>query len=424
MKIGIIGGGIAGLFCAYRLCKDERNIVYLYEKELCMGGRIFTLKIADYLVRKFDEVYIRDDITNREKGILSKINYEVGAGRFSLRHKNLIALFNELDISREKMIPIGSDFTYRTEDGVVDGAQERFDSLINTIYKNGKGIKNLDNLSVYSFISNFLSDDDIMFLKYFDCYSNERFNINIYDFLDIIENEHIGNPQFYVLAGGLSQLINKLIVNLRSMTNCKFFNDHNIVSITENNSKFIFNLNEKHQFDKIIVTSDPGNLKKIKYFRSLIPYLNPIKDHSLTRIYIVMRDTPDARYIEKQIDRRFTTNNILRYVIPIDKKKLLYMIYVEGEYVDLWENKYKNGILDKSIEDQFYKLFNKKIEIIYRGYHCWNAGVHYREKRMNIDGFVKPYKKKELYLCNSAYDCFGWIDCSLNMANKVLKKIK
>ena len=42
------------------------------------------------------------------------------------------------------------------------------------------------------------------------------------------------------------------------------------------------------------------------------------------------------------------------------------MIYVEGEYVDLWENKYKNGILDRSIEDQFYKLFNKEIEIIYR----------------------------------------------------------
>ena len=68
-----------------------------------MGGRIFTLKIADYLVRKFDEVYIRDDITNSEKGILSKINYEVGAGRFSQRHKNLTALFNELGISREKI---------------------------------------------------------------------------------------------------------------------------------------------------------------------------------------------------------------------------------------------------------------------------------------------------------------------------------
>ena len=47
--------------------------------------------------------------------------------------------------------------------------------------------KILDNLSVCSFISNFLSDDDIMFLKYFDCCSNERFNINIYDFLDIMK---------------------------------------------------------------------------------------------------------------------------------------------------------------------------------------------------------------------------------------------
>ena len=45
------------------------------------------------------------------------------------------------------------------------------------------------------------------------------------------------------------------------MTNCKFFNDHNVVSITEKDDKFIFNLNEKHQFDKIVVTSDPSNLK-------------------------------------------------------------------------------------------------------------------------------------------------------------------
>ena len=62
-------------------------------------------------------------------------------------------------------------------------------------YKNGEGIKKLDNLSVYSFIPNFLSDDDIMFLKYLIVIVM-RININIYDFGGYNRNEHIGNQNF------------------------------------------------------------------------------------------------------------------------------------------------------------------------------------------------------------------------------------
>ena len=49
MKIGIVGGGISGLYLAYRLSANSDNDVVLYEKESSIGGRIYTTKVADQI---------------------------------------------------------------------------------------------------------------------------------------------------------------------------------------------------------------------------------------------------------------------------------------------------------------------------------------------------------------------------------------
>ena len=99
------------------------------------------------------------------------------------------------------------------------------------------------------------------------------------------------------------------------------------------------------------------------------------------------------------------------------------MIYVEGEYDELWREKFKSGLLDMSIESELYKLFSKRVSIMYRGYHFWKGAVHYNEKAINRDGLVKPFKKKRIYLANSAYSCLGWMSCSIEMVDKVIKKM-
>lgn len=422
MNIGIVGGGLSGLYCAYKLCKNKDNNVYLYERNNILGGRIYTLSISEQFKNKNKNIYIKDNLSEREKKKLSQITYEVGAGRFTDTQLPLMNIFKELGIPKSDFIPIDCNFAYRTEMGVIEKDNARYMKLIKKIVRKARKCENLGNVSLFNFISYFLSDDDIQFLKYASCYSFEFFNMNMVDGLERLEFEFIDNPQFYILKGGLSRIITLLIKKLNAMDNCHIKTDCNLVSITEDAGKYLFNLNKK-AFDKIIVTCDPNSLRLIKLFKPLIKYINPIKDHDLTRIYVAFKDTSDAREIFNMIGNRFTTNNILRYVIPIDKKNLLLMVYVEGEYGDLWEEKYKSGLIDISIEDQFYKLFKKKVEIIYRGYHFWKGGVHYTDKVINRDGLVKPFKGKEIYLANSSYSCLGWMSCSIEMSDKVIKKI-
>ena len=52
MKIGIIGGGIAGLTAAYRLSKSGHNVV-VFEKDACLGGQAGTFDICGQPLEKY-----------------------------------------------------------------------------------------------------------------------------------------------------------------------------------------------------------------------------------------------------------------------------------------------------------------------------------------------------------------------------------
>ena len=67
--IVIVGGGISGLFLAYKLC-DTNLTILLLEKSSSLGGRIYTMK--------------KDDI-----------QYECGAARFNENHTKLLSLIKE-----------------------------------------------------------------------------------------------------------------------------------------------------------------------------------------------------------------------------------------------------------------------------------------------------------------------------------------
>ena len=423
MKIGIIGGGISGLYSAYKLCQNSNNEVYIYERGEKMGGRIYTLNVSDYIGKKTDNIYIKEGLSQSDISRLKKIKYECGAGRFTKTQKPLMNLLKELGIDEKDFIEIGSNSAYRTECGLIEKDNKCYLELIRLIVSKALECDNLETTSLFNFITYFLSDSDIDFLKYACCYSFEFFNMNMVDAIERLTFEFLDNPQFYVLRGGLSRIIHELLERCKKMDNCHLYNDNNIVSITEVDDKYMFNLNDNLLFDNIIVTVDPNSLRLLKMFNPLEKYIKSIKDHDLTRIYIVLEDTKEARELFKMIDKRFTTNNILRYVTPVDPKNLLLMIYVEGEYGELWREKFKSGLLDMSIESELYKLFSKRVSIMYRGYHFWKGGVHYNEKAINRDGLVKPFKKKRIYLANSAYSCLGWMSCSIEMVDKVIKKM-
>ena len=77
--IVIVGGGISGLFLAYKLSETNLEILLL-EKDKNLGGRIHTSTDGN-------------------------IQYECGAGRFNEKHEKLISLIHELKL-QENMIAL------------------------------------------------------------------------------------------------------------------------------------------------------------------------------------------------------------------------------------------------------------------------------------------------------------------------------
>src|SRR3989338_11340063 len=52
MKIGIVGGGLAGLTSAYKLSKQGANVT-LFEKESGLGGLAGVVRIDNFLIEKY-----------------------------------------------------------------------------------------------------------------------------------------------------------------------------------------------------------------------------------------------------------------------------------------------------------------------------------------------------------------------------------
>jgi phytoene dehydrogenase-like protein len=48
-RVGIVGGGIAGLYTAWMLARDRETVVSIYETRPVFGGRIETVNMAGYL---------------------------------------------------------------------------------------------------------------------------------------------------------------------------------------------------------------------------------------------------------------------------------------------------------------------------------------------------------------------------------------
>ena len=116
--IVIVGGGISGLFLAYKLVDTDLNILVL-EKEKEFGGRIHTILKNGY-------------------------QYECGAARFSNKHNKLLTLIHELGL-KEDIVELPDKI-----DSIIDGKKDscNIDKLLMDAISNNC---NLSGLTPFQF---------------------------------------------------------------------------------------------------------------------------------------------------------------------------------------------------------------------------------------------------------------------------------
>lgn len=441
----IVGGGIAGLYSAYRLLQSNPDTkLLLLEKQSYLGGRVFT--------------YHDDTMT-----------VEGGAGRFAKEHTRLWKLLKELGLI-SKVVPISSGFTY------VEGEGPEKDVAEVIKVSKSKTLAYLRSVSFLDFAKQAIGAKRAQHIVNSFGYYSELILMNAHD--AIVLMDVLKNPAFFSLAGGLSQIITELEKRIRTYPNAEIQTGVGVLQFVENirrskgvslkslkcsskippagNSRFSGKTKSPiSQTRRVSVDSDNrfsfhlsnGNsvssgraifavpkqaLEKLSAFRSLRPLLKQITCGSLCRIY---SQFPPDDSLDVLYEQKWTMNNDLRMIIPIDRKKGVVMIsYTDNKYADDWREmeKKRDGLsrintkIARLVKDTFDVDIPKpiKTKVFY-----WPCGVGYWKVGANSlvvsRRMIRPFPGREVYVCGEHYSEKNqqWIEGALETSDAVCAKI-
>ena len=182
----IVGGGIAGLYCAYNL--QDKFKILLLDKSNKLGGRIYTKTI-------------------NVNGI--QYNLETGAGRVSDIQKNTMGLIDELGLSdnlvklptKKKFISTKNiKYSYNTDD------------IFKEIIKISKKYKKIDlvNITFQKFVFSILKKKKATYVYESFGYKSEFLTLNAYDAIKSFKTDLFYKNNYFGFKNGYSSIVDKL----------------------------------------------------------------------------------------------------------------------------------------------------------------------------------------------------------------------
>lgn len=404
----IIGGGIAGLNILYELYKKQSKIkILLIEKNNYLGGRIKTFRIN---VNNYD------------------YKWEEGAGRFNDNHKLLINLLHDLHL-QEYIIKINSESIFIPSSNKINplflnkNPFEFINLVLQHLEKQDQNITKQFTFKEYALHFNILTQDEFNFVLDSYGYYSELIEMNAYNAYILFKKGINNNLQYYGLSCGLDQIIEEIKKKIIILDiNIKMETEINDI-VYEGNIFKIESTNKKLYYGKKIILAIPKYyLKKLKILNDIKPLLNSVTCKPLCKIYYIFKKED----IWFQNIKKVTTNNYLRFIIPIDKENGLIMIsYTDNIYAEYWKNKkFEFNKIKKLIK----KTFNINInEPIYNKKSYWNCGVGYWKKNYNSNIISKQILQPlhiPLFICGENYsEIQGWIEGALLTSNQIISKL-
>lgn len=420
----IIGGGISGLYLAYRLLKrDSKNSksrVIVLEKEDRFGGRVMTGFIKG------------------NKGSLIPVS--AGAGRFLKDHLRFMGLIREFGLTRS-IVELQGDVVYhhcQKNGPVMISSGERLEILIDRVVRGSRNLskRELIGLSFVSLALRFLSESEVQYIVDSFGYYSELVIMNSYSCLQLMEEL---SGRFYALRGGYMPIIDELVSRIRALGGIVLNRAYvRSVEVSTDGYSIEYTCGNKSCMvysGKCIFAVPTGSLMKFPILR---PIWSVVKSSiicaPLCRIFATYRVGGNGSVWFKGMSR-ITVNNRIRMIIPISEADGVIMIsYSDHHFADFWKSVYhregKRG-LKKEIRDGVSEVMGYQIpdcmaiEIYY-----WDCGVGYwtvgTDSLKVSRSLVQPIANSGLYICNENIAVSGqqWIEGSLEMAEKVLDKIK
>jgi protoporphyrinogen oxidase len=423
----IVGGGISGLNCAYQILKKYPYVkILICDKYKNLGGRIHTYYEKDFQL-------------------------EAGAGRFNSKHKHLMNLLEELKL-KQKIKKISGNSVYadiNTEDKTYLFQKNqnsilfsRTSVLIGEIiaYSSTFSEKELIKMTLLDLAKKVLKKEDIDHITSSFGYYTELVIMNAKDAIQLILYNLNPALDFFVLSGGLSQIIENLRIEIQKHKNVTILKNteitkilHVLPSSKNSGSPFfeIYSHNTKITCNTCICALPRQELQKISIFNPLEKTLNKIKCSPLCRIYSTFREPWFSKL------PKITTNNNLRIVIPgsVGKTNTIMMSYTDNKYAEFWNDLYEkdNGgsaLIDRELARLMKETTGLNIPKPVNTYvFHWPCGVGYwgvgADSSKISKEILKPFKNKELYICGEHYSEKNqqWMEGALETSNNLVSML-
>ncbi len=415
----VVGGGISGLNILYN--SIPYHSYALFEKNNYFGGRIKTFRKKSYM-------------------------WEEGAGRFNQKHQHLLSLLKSLHL-KDKIVKIPSSIQFLPKNSSTqyDSMKNPFD-YIQKVYqyfqKHKKNKKEYENKTYIEYAKRVLTKKEIQYLLDSFGYESELIKTNAEYAIHLFQKDFIPSNQFMSLKGGLDQIIHKMVNEIKTKSikekkkyPLKLFTSYQLEKIKYNSKTKIYTLSflyhhkiKKFTCSSLILALPKYSLQKLSYLHKIKDNINKIHCIPLMRTYAVYPPSKKNKKVWFDEYLKTTTDDTLRYIIPVDKKKGVIMIsYTDGHYA-LHKHKLNEFNLKREIKEGVKRVFGKKIKdpkILKR--HYWDCGVglwkkgvydyHQISKKM-----IRPFKKENLYICGENYSMNqGWIEGALETSDRVIK---
>jgi protoporphyrinogen oxidase len=453
----IIGGGIAGLYTAYKLCKNnitQPNKILLLEKSDRLGGRILSHK-----------AHTPD---NQPNGHL----FEMGAGMLHPEHTLILKLISELGLDdliihakstmpnnpnklNKYYMDVDTNTVSETGQFKILSVQSLTDldfpamlTVLNTILDQARAEPDklliLKKLSLYNLIKSVFDETCARNANYYYGYDGD-FEQNAYDGIIMLNRDTMTEKIF--LHGGLEQIIQKLydwlvqqgasielnseLVNISKISSENGSSEYTYTCEYRMANSEVSGQTQTRQTNNIIVTIPSEFLAKIPYLtksKKLVCALSNIYAKNLFRIYMQF-PLIDGRVWTEQLKGTVTTKTVIRQIIPMDAKLGLIMIYVAGKTASkLYEQDLQNNLINYILEN-LRKLFGNIPEPNYTSKKFWENATHvwkpYADSDRISNNILKFSKSDNIYIGGEAFSLHQqWLEGSLDTIENIMKLIK
>lgn len=410
MKVGIIGGGISGLYLGYKLTLLGHTVC-IFESSSRLGGRVHT-------IHKDGEVF------------------EAGAGRFNTNHKRLYRLLRDLNL-HDKIQPIKTKRSFMINSNKYDYDKYVGIMLFKKVVALSKLRSNdyLKSITLREYMNEVMGKMNTE--RIIDAFGyNSEFELqNAYTSLEIFKTDFNDDIQYFYLKDGLDQIVEVLKDKISSYKHNRILTSSQVYDYDVKTNKIYWKSsqgNKSEKFDKVVFCVTKQALLSfnglMKHDNRLAEFLAiSIEMAPLHRIFMKfpMNDNDNGNGVWFKDLSRITTNLPIRYIIPMNPASgLIQISYTDKQFADYWNSFDNDEDLIRALLNNLKILFPK----LYIPEPLWIKRCYWKEGATYWKTHYKTYK----HISNQKYHIAGeitsqkhnaWIEGGLESADRVLRTI-